>query len=463
MTAVSDQPESSSLVVAAGSPRRHVDTVIAALGGEAGSREVEAVSSSWRRSAELHKIDPESLESPRILTDGELRRSREPLESVLRAAQAGLDRLHGIVGQAGYVTLFCDANGVAIDHRGADERADEFRYWGTWLGGVWAEAIEGTNGIGTCIADRRAVTVHQTQHYRLRHTSLSCSGAPVFDAGAQLVAVLDVSSIDPQLSAQAHALTLAVVTNSARLIEERLFRERFPRAWIIAIAPHADQPASLLAVDREHRVIGADRYARRQFNLDPGALEAGTSFWTIFSRSSAILQRGARPDYPVRLTPAHGGETLFALVSTPVAISRAQLGKLDTTLLMQPRIALLDDLQRHFAPDAPRGGLSPGALRRVKEYVATHLHENLDIGTLAARTGLSAHHFSRAFKASVGMPPHRYVLEQRLRKAAELLEHSEDSLSSIALAVGFADQSHFSRAFHGLMGLTPSQFRRAHR
>ena len=61
------------------------------------------------------------------------------------------------------------------------------------------------------------------------------------------------------------------------------------------------------------------------------------------------------------------------------------------------------------------------------------------------------------------MPPHRYLLEQRVRKAAELIERSEQPLISIALALGFADQSHFSRTFHALVGLTPCQFRRAHR
>jgi AraC-like DNA-binding protein len=222
-------------------------------------------------------------------------------------------------------------------------------------------------------------------------------------------------------------------------------------------------PGALLAVDREHRVIGADRFARRQFNLDQRALETGTGVWMIFTRNSAVLQRGARSDYPVQLTCIRGGETLFALVSSPVAASGVHLGNLDSTLLMQPRIALLEDLRRHYSPDIPRGGLSPSTLRRVREYIAAHLHENLEIATLASLAGLSVHHFSRVFKASVGMPPHRYLLEQRVRKAADLMERSEQALVSIALAVGFADQAHFSRSFHALVGLTPSQFRRAHR
>lgn len=457
--------EPSSLDCARDLSRQHSETVSAAIEGESRGLEVEVVSDSWRRSAQVHRIDPESRELPHILPESTLRRTREPIESVVLAAESELDRLHKIVGEAGYATLFCDISGVAIDHRGSDERSEEFRSWGIWPGGVWSEAVEGTNGIGTCIAEGRGVTVHQTQHFRTRHIGLSCSGAPVFDADAHLVAVLDVSAMDPQLSARAHALTLPLVVNSARLIEERLFRERFPREWIVAIAPHADRPASLLAVDRDHRVVGADRCARSQFNLDPLAVEAGTSVWSIFARSGPLFQRGVRPDYPVRLTTAHGGETLFALVSTPVTGSRAPIRKLDATLLMQPRLALLDDLQRHFADadGAPRGGLAPGGLRRVKEHIAAHLGEDLTIEMLASQAGLSVHHFARAFKASVGMPPHRYLLEQRIQKAAELLQSTEQPVTDIALAVGFADQSHFSRSFHWLVGLTPSQFRRAHR
>lgn len=463
MTAVSDQPETSRLAVAPDLLRRHVETVNAAIGGEANGIEVEEISHSWRRSAEVYRIDTESREAPRILTESALRLSKEPIEGVVRAARPELDRLHRIVRHAGYVTLLCDTEGVMVDERGGEERSAELRYWGIWVGGVWSEAAEGTNGIGTCIADRRAVTVHQTQHFRSRHIGLSCSGAPVFDADARLAAVLDVSAMDPKLSAQAHALTLPLVVDCARQIEERLFRERFSRAWVVAIAPREDMSGALLAIDNGHRVIGADRFARQQFALDQRALDRGTSIWAIFSHSGAILQRGARSDYAVRLVCARGGDTLFALVSSPVSASRVHPGKLDSTLLMQPRIAWLEDLQRHYAPEVPRGGLSPGTLRRVLEYIADHLHENLDVGTLAAHAELSRYHFFRAFKASVGMPPHQYVLEQRVRKAAELLESSEQPLTSIGLNLGFADQSHFSRSFRALVGLTPSQFRRAHR
>jgi hypothetical protein len=72
------------------------------------------------------------------------------------------------------VVLLCDQHGVAIEHRGEEALGDQFRFWGPWLGGVWSEEVEGTNGIGTCIAEKRPITVHLSQHFRARHIALSC-------------------------------------------------------------------------------------------------------------------------------------------------------------------------------------------------------------------------------------------------------------------------------------------------
>jgi transcriptional regulator of acetoin/glycerol metabolism len=84
-------------------------------------------------------------------------------------------------------------HGVVVEHRGNEAEAENFKYWGTWLGGVWSEDVEGTNGIGTCFAEERPLTVHRTEHFRSRHTGLSCSCAPIFDVAGELVAALDVS------------------------------------------------------------------------------------------------------------------------------------------------------------------------------------------------------------------------------------------------------------------------------
>src|SRR5258707_1688812 len=76
--------------------------------------------------------------------------------------------------------------------------------------------------------------------------NLSCSGAPIFGVDGRLLAVLDISAIDPQLSERAHALTGALTVNSARAIEERFFREHFRHHWLIAIAPPGEDAAGTL-------------------------------------------------------------------------------------------------------------------------------------------------------------------------------------------------------------------------
>jgi len=83
----------------------------------------------------------------------------------------------------------------------------------------------------------------------------------------------------------------------------------------------------------------------------------------------------------------------------------------------------------------------------------------LSVTRLARKCGLSVTHFSRAFRRSVGMPPHQWLLHRRVDKARSLLECSKQELSEIALACGFADQSHFTRVFSRLVGTSPRAWR----
>ena len=106
-----------------------------------------------------------------------------------------------------------------------------------------------------------------------------------------------------------------------------------------------------------------------------------------------------------------------------------------------------------------RGGLPPRALRRVREFIETHLEENISIQTLAAIAGLSKYHFARAFRQSEGITPHGYLVQCRVRRAQDLLAATDLPLSEIALASGFADQSHCARRFREHVGVTPSSYR----
>jgi len=437
----------------------HAERVYSVAEGATPPLGIEAVSSSWQRSANKHGLDPLDSQAPRILTPVELKHFREPLDKLIFTAQQEMDELYEVVRDAGYTVLLCDSSGVAVAHRGENARASQFQYWGTWLGGVWSEEVEGTNGIGTVIAEERPVTVHRSQHFRSRHIDLSCSGAPVFGVDGRLIAVLDVSAIDPELSERAHALTGVLTVRSARAIEERFFREQFRREWIVAVAPpERGAPGMLLAIDGNQRIISANRVARTSLMLDDPGLRAGTSLWSMFERDVDLFRRQDQSDIFARLLIAGSNDSRPVLMTPPDRPMRASSNPTNRNLHTRPRLGSIDISTLPPAPQA-YGGLSPGAMRRVREYVEVHLGESIDLSMLAGVAGLSVHHFARQFKQSAGVTPHVYLTQQRVERAQEMLVQTDLPLAEIALVVGFFDQGHLARHFRYMLGATPREFR----
>jgi AraC-like DNA-binding protein len=108
----------------------------------------------------------------------------------------------------------------------------------------------------------------------------------------------------------------------------------------------------------------------------------------------------------------------------------------------------------------PRGGLAPWQMKRVEETLAADLEGDISLADLANDCGLSASHFSRAFRQSTGLSPHQWLLKRRVDMAKTLLPDRKLSLSEVALACGFSDQSHFTRVFARLAGISPGAWRR---
>jgi AraC family transcriptional regulator len=106
-----------------------------------------------------------------------------------------------------------------------------------------------------------------------------------------------------------------------------------------------------------------------------------------------------------------------------------------------------------------RERLANHILRRIRDYVESRLADELDVRTMAHVAGLSPAHFSRAFAATVGMTPFRYVMSRRLSRARELLERTDRSALDIALDVGFKTPSHFTSVFRSEFGVTPRAIR----
>jgi AraC family transcriptional regulator len=104
-----------------------------------------------------------------------------------------------------------------------------------------------------------------------------------------------------------------------------------------------------------------------------------------------------------------------------------------------------------------RGTLGKHVLGRLRDYVLAHLHEQIEVSTLASMAGRSPFHFTRVFTRSVGVTPYRYVVHLRLRRALELIRERRSGLAEIAAATGFSDQSHLSRWVRRVHGVSPTQ------
>jgi AraC-like DNA-binding protein len=100
-------------------------------------------------------------------------------------------------------------------------------------------------------------------------------------------------------------------------------------------------------------------------------------------------------------------------------------------------------------------------MSRVRGYIEAHLSDSIELMQLSAIAGLSVFHFARQFKQSAGVSPHYYLVGRRIERAKELLAETDLSLSEIAFATGFSDQSHLTRHFRQMIGVAPGQFRRS--
>lgn len=105
-----------------------------------------------------------------------------------------------------------------------------------------------------------------------------------------------------------------------------------------------------------------------------------------------------------------------------------------------------------------RGGLPKHQLRRAVEFIHEHIEKDISLQMIASTVGISPYHFARLFKRSTGLAPHQYHLRCRIERARQMLLKGEGQIADIAVRVGFCDQSHFTRHFKRIVGVTPKKF-----
>ena len=120
-------------------------------------------------------------------------------------------------------------------------------------------------------------------------------------------------------------------------------------------------------------------------------------------------------------------------------------------------------LQRHYRGSLPmreiRGGLSHTKLERVIAHIEDNLASKLSLPGIAEIAGMSVSHLKTLFRTSTGVPVYEYVLRRRVERAQLLLRSQKFSIAEVAVATGFAHQSHLARHMHRILGYTPSSLR----
>lgn len=210
-----------------------------------------------------------------------------------------------------------------------------------------------------------------------------------------------------------------------------------------AIVDHEQEPQAYLSSPFDTLHFYVSRAALDQIAYDNGArridtltCERGVLDETVWHMGMAILPALGRPAEVTQLYADH------QLLATYTYFACAFGG-------MRP------------PQQVRRGGLAAWQLRRVTDLVQADLCADVTLAQLAAACGLSVSHFARAFRQSIGEPPHRWLLAQRIARARSLMSSPGLALADVAVACGFADQSHFTRVFRNVVGESPALWRRS--
>jgi len=368
---------------------RHAQQVLTVTQGKShlhGPGSDPSIARSWLRCLEDYHLDPALTIAPTVLEHGRVLESRERLQQVLKIAGNEMTSLHQQLSGAGHAVLLTDARGVILNCVTAPAERKIFERAGLWLGADWSEACEGTNGIGTCLVERQSLTIHQDEHFRGRHTGLTCSASPVFDPHGELLAVLDVSSARHDVSRQSQFHTMALVNLSAKMIESCYFLRYFDNQWLLRFHLQAESVGlfseGLLAFDGEGRISAVNQSALNLLGHIRGGL-LGKPVEAFFDCSlDELLGRAsvnASASWPLR---TRDGRSLFAVlrgqprsipmpvVQSPVIAERPRLSGIclgDSALQEDFRKAL-----RVFERDVPL--LINGETGSGKEAFAKAVH-----------------------------------------------------------------------------------------
>lgn len=302
---------------------KHADRVMTAVASTQSAAH-SRIAASWRRSVNHYGLDPSVRPHQNILSQSELRGHRDAVGALRDIAGPKLEQLFKLVCASGCAVVLTDKQGVILERRcdGADTQA--FAFWGLLPGANWSERSEGTNGIGTCLAEERSVIVHRDQHFYSKNTGMSCVDAPIYGPRGDLIGAVDISSARADQTETINKLMCAMATQTTKQIEAALFKDAFPHARMVLTDEEDTDRGALLAIDSDDIIVGATRGARQKFGWHPKGTFQPIPATDILGRTDHMIgfDRGERAAVLRALTRSKGN---ISAAARHLAIGRATL------------------------------------------------------------------------------------------------------------------------------------------
>lgn len=303
---------------------RHIHRVLSVI--QQGRRELvleDSILRSWKRCLEGYTIKPAEQHQTLVIEHPRLVEHYQRMDSLLQIAGTEIEGLYRQISHSGYIIVLTDGEGIILNSVCDPVLRDDFMRAGLWRGAVWSEDYEGTNAIGTCLIEKLPLTVHLDEHYRVNNIKLTCSAAPIFDPYGELLAILDVSSVNSKDSKRSQSHTLALAGVSARLIENRYFLRQYSNQWVLRFSRQPEfvdlLGEGMIALDGDGVIVATNRGALDQLGLDGPSHLRKKPLGEVFAADLDALLGRARREQPNAVWPLRDrrGKQYFVTLRTP--------------------------------------------------------------------------------------------------------------------------------------------------
>ncbi|WP_033067660.1 sigma-54-dependent Fis family transcriptional regulator [Thalassospira australica] len=363
-----------------------------------GGAQNRAVLESWQRCEERFGLAHDTLRRPEVMPESQTRQLRDRNGRLYHHAHDLVRTLYRKIDASGYAVFLTDNSGVILDSVAAQSLLPSFRTNGLLPGAVWSEEREGTNGIGTCIVEGRAITIHKDEHFLAQHSVLTCTAAPVFDPDGKVCSVLDVSAVRDDIKRTDCLRVRGMVADYADALERILFFDERAGDVILHLHPEAAHVGTIrdamISIAPDGTISGATSTARRILAAANNSTDIGEMFEMDIEQLLARFAnaegaaKGAGAGPSATALNIAGGGVLFGSLTVPERMRRRYVGRstpVTTRARMPARpVASIPDrdaaVRRIFdigtrLHDRDINVLMSGETGSGKEYLARHIHE----------------------------------------------------------------------------------------